>query len=226
MKKIVSIVAVLVIIILLFWKLSGSSSVVAPTPSGSDESSTTTLSASQTVKLSDKLSEYKNDELGFAIKYPTTWEKKESPANVTFDVSTINYTDKEKNTISTLQAKVDVLSAKCAFPPVTTVKERDTLKVGALTFNMISIANTVQNRSFFNRMYSLQKDSICYFFTFSSVTSSPASKGFTGVEAQKVGAQNKTLVDTADAQFKDMVKSFSFVVSPVGKDETTVSPKK
>lgn len=222
MKKIVSILIVIVIIGLLVWKLGGSSTPIVSNPY---QESTTTLPTSQTVKVSDKLSEYKNDELGFSIKYPTTWEKIESPSNVTFDVPTIN-TATNKNTIGSLQTKIDVISAKCAFPPVTTIKERDTLKVGDLSFNMISIANTLQGRNYFNRMYSLQKGSICYFFTFSSITLSPTSKGYTGAEAQKVGAQNKTLVDTADAQFKDMVKSFAFVVGPAGKDETQVSPKK
>jgi hypothetical protein len=88
------------------------------------------------------------------------------------------------------------------------------------------MSNTVQGRNYFNRMYSLQKDSICYYFTFSSITLSPTNKGYTGADAQRVGARNLTLVDTADSQFKDMVKSFVFVVGPAGKDETTVPPKK
>lgn len=220
MKKIIILVIALVIIGAVIWKFSGSSGTLS-TPYGE---STTTVPTSQTVKLSDKLSEYKNDELGFAVKYPTTWEKTESASNVTFSVPTLD--DKIKNTIGNLQSKIDVISGKCAFPPVTTVKERDTLKVGDLSFSMISIANTLQGRNYFNRMYSLQKDSVCYFFTFTSITLSPSSKGFTGADAQKIGARNKTLVDTADAQFKDMVKSFNFVVGPAGQDETTVTPPK
>lgn len=221
MKKIIILVIAVLVIGAVVWKFNGTSIPQLQTPYGE---STTTVVTSQTVKVSDKLSEYRNDELGFAVKYPTTWEKLESPSNVTFTVPTMN--DKEKNTINNLDAKIDIISAKCAFPPVTTIKERDTLTVGALSFNMISIANTVQGRNYFNRMYSLQKDSVCYFFTFSSITLSPASKGFTGADIQKVGARNKVLVDTADAQFKDMIKSFNFVVGPAGQDETKVSPNK
>lgn len=221
MKKIIILVIAVVIIGAVAWKFAGNSAPAIQTPYGE---STTTVATSQTVKVSEKLSEYKNDELGFAVKYPTTWEKAESPSNVTFTVPTMN--EKEKNTVNNLESKIDIISAKCAFPPVTTIKERDTLTVGGLSFNMISIANTVQGRNYFNRMYSLQKDSVCYFFTFSSITLSPSSKGFTGADIQKVGARNKVLVDTADAQFKDMVKSFNFVLGPAGQDETKVSPKK
>lgn len=218
MKKILAIIIVLLIIGAIIWKFNSGSS----TYTTSYEESTSTVSTSQTVKLSDKLSEYKNDELGFSVKYPTIWEKLESASNVTFTIPTEETT--EKNTIGKLEAKVDVVSASCAFPPVTTIKERDTLKVGYQTFNMISMSNTVQGRNYFNRMYTLQKDSVCYFFTFSSITSSPSSKGYTGADAQKVGARNLSLVDKADSQFKDLIKSFAFVVTPVGKDETTVSP--
>ncbi len=204
------------------WKVKNS-----PAPETTKEDNAN-VPTSETIKVSEKLSEYKNDELGFSVKYPTNWVKFDSASNVTFDglVNEKTGPTDVKNTIGKLEASVDVVSGKCAFPPVTTVKERDTIKVGDLSFNMISIANTVQNRSYFNRMYSLQKDSICYFFSFSAITSSPASKGYTGETAQTVGARNKTLVDTADSQFKDMVKSFAFVVGPAGQDETKVSPKK
>ncbi len=221
MKKIIALIVIIIIIGAVVWKFSSS----APSSNGGDKNATTTSSvpASQTVVVSTKLSEYKNEELGFSVKYPTNWDKTESPTGIAFGVP---IDTKEKNTIGNLEVKIDVISGKCAFPPVTTVKERDTLKVDDLTFSMISIANTVQSRSFFNRMYSLQKDSICYFFTFSSLTSSPASKGLTGGDVQKASANNTKLVDAADSQFKDMVKSFKFVVGPAGQDETKVSPKK
>lgn len=223
MKKIIAIVVVLVIIILLVLKFSASPK--APEISTPFEESTTTVPTSQTVKVSEKLSEYKNDELGFTIKYPTIWERIDAPSNVTFDIPAAS-TAANKNTIGSMQAKVDIVSGKCSFPPVTTILERDTLKVGALSFNMISISNTLQGRNYFSRLYSLQKDSICYYFTYTSITLSPAAKGYVGADAQKVGAQNKTLVDTADSQFKDMVKSFAFIVGPVGKDEASVTPNK
>jgi hypothetical protein len=223
MKKLITIVIVIIIVVFVITRFTGTST---PTPTGNTPADTTSASVptSQTTKVSEKLSEYKNDELGFQVKYPTLWEKAEAPANVTFYAPTTDA--KEKNTLGKLEAKIDISSGKCTFPPVTTIKERDTLKSGSLSFNMISMSNTVQGRTYFNRMYSLQKDSICYYFTFSSITLSPASKGYTGAEAQKIGSTNTLMVDTADSQFKDMVKSFVFVVGPEGKDETQVAPKK
>lgn len=224
MKKLIAIVIVIIIIIVVVTQLTGSSNPATPTDTTSGENTTLPVPTSQTTKISDKLSEYKNDELGFQVKYPTTWEKADAPANVTFYAPTEEA--KDKNTLGKLESKIDVSSGNCAFPPVTTIKERDTLKVGSLSFNMISMSNTVQGRTYFNRMYSLQKGSICYYFTFSAITLSPTSKGFTGAEAQKIGSTNTVMVDAADSQFKDMVKSFAFVVGPEGKDETQVSPKK
>lgn len=222
MKKIILIIIIVLIAGGIVWKVSQ-----APSPSDTT-GETENVPTSETVKVSEKLSEYKNDELGFSVKYPTNWAKIDSASNVTFDILAMekDAASAPKNTIGKLEAAIDVISGKCAFPPVTTVKERDSVKVGDNTFSMISIANTVQGRNYFNRMYSLQKGSVCYFFTFASITSSPAAKGYTGTVAQQVGTQNKTLVDTADTQFKDMVKSFAFVVGPAGQDETKVSPKK
>ncbi len=223
MKKIIILVVLLAIVGAVVWKFN-SSNTGSSSNNDNKKEEETKVPTSQTVKVSDKLSEYKNDELGFAVKYPTTWERGEASNNVTFSVLAEN--EKEKNTIGNLQSKIDIISGKCTFPPVTTVKERDVLKVGDLSFNMISIANAIQGRNYFSRMYSLQKDSICYFFTFTSVVLSPTSKGFVGADAQAVGARNTALVDATDTQFKDMVKSFKFVVGPVGQDETKVSPKK
>ncbi len=222
MKKIIALVLIIIIIGAVIWKISSSQ---APSVDGGDSATNTTVSVptSQTVMVSTKISEYRNDELGFSVKYPTAWQKTDAPTNVNFNIP---IDPKIKNTIGSLEAKVDVISAKCTFPPVTSVKERDTLLVGGMTFNMISIANTVQNRHFFNRMYSLQKDSICYFFTFSENSTSPSSKGLTGSDSQTASANNTKLVDAADSQFKDMVKSFKIVVGPAGQDETSASPKK
>lgn len=133
---------------------------------------------------------------------------------------------KSKNTLGKLESKIDISSGKCAFPPVTTIKERDTLKSGNLSLNMISMSNTVQGRTYFNRMYSLQKDSICYYFTFSAITLSPSSKGYTGADAQKIGSTNTLMVDSVIHNSRILVKSFACVVGPEGKDETQVSPKK
>jgi hypothetical protein len=225
MKKTLIVIVVLVIIGLVLWKVTSSPLLPPATDNtGTIPTDTTSIPSSQTIKVSDKLSEYKNDELGFSVKYPTAWEKLEAPSNVVFAV---NYsTEKEKNTIGKLESKIEVVSGTCGFPPTTTIKERSSVKVKDLTFNMISMLNTVQGRNYFNRMYTLQKDSICYYFTFSSITLSPSNKGYTGADAQKVGARNVLLVDTADSQFKDMINTFSFNTAPVGQDETKLAPKK
>lgn len=223
MKKIIGFIVVVLIIGAVVWKYNGTKTPDV-TKTGTDKQETVSVPTSQTVTVSTKLSEYKNDELGFSVKYPTTWERSEASNNVTFIIPTAD--EKEKNTIGKLEAKIDVVSGKCAFPPVTSVKERSTLAVGNLNLNMISISNTIQSRSYFNRMYSLQKDSVCYMFTLSSIVSSPSSKGFTGADAQKVATKNTALVDAADTDFKDFVKSFKFVVGAAGQDETKASPKK
>lgn len=223
MKKTLIVIIVLVIIGSIIWKFNSSSTTFS-IDTNSSLGETVSVPSSQTVKVSDKLSEYKNDELGFSVKYPTTWEKLESASNVTFNVPLLNET--EKNTINKIESKIDVSSGTCAFPLVTTIKERNTIKVRDLSFNMISMSNNLKGKTYFNRMYSLQKDSVCYYFSLSSITSSPSSKGYTGAEAQKIGTRNASIIDTADSQFKDMVKTFSFVVGPVGQDESKVSPKK
>ena len=227
MKKSILIIIVLIIIGAVIWRYNSSTTTVTPpiTSTSTSQQNTPSVPSSQTVKVSEKLSEYKNDELGFSVKYPNTWVKTDSPSNVTFDALASD-NGVEKNTVSKIEAKIDVVSGTCAFPPVTKIKERDILKVRDLSFNMISISNTVQSRSYFDRMYSLQKGSVCYYFTLSTIISTPASKGYTGAEAQKIGARNVSLIDTADSQFKDMIKSFVFVIGPAGQDEAKVSPKK
>ncbi len=221
MKKILIPIIVILIAGAVIWRLN---SPVGSIGGNDDRNATSTASVptSQTTVVSTKLSEYKNDELGFSVKYPTSWEIGESSTNITFIIPKGD--SKEKNTIGNLEAKIDIVSSKCSFPPVTTVSERDTVMVGDLPFSMISISNTIQGRNYFSRLYSLQKGSICYYFTFSSITLSPSGQGIPAADAQKVGAQNKTIVDMADTQFKDMVKSFKFVVGPAGQDETKVVP--
>ena len=222
MKKPIVIVVVLVIIGLAVWLFGGEKG-----PSSSDMASTTPTTSSaqvtETTKVSDKLSEYKNEELGFAIKYPSTWEPGTSNDGIILVIPVAKTT---ANTIRKLESKVIVTSGKCAFPPVTTVKERSTLKNGELTFNMISMSNSVQGNNYFDRMYSLQKDNICYMFSFSSITTNPATKGIKGSEATQVTNNNKAVVEASDQAFIAMVKSFSFVVGAQGQDETKVVPIK
>ncbi len=130
------------------------------------------------------------------------------------------------STVAKLESKIVVYSGKCSFPPVTTVKDRGTLTVNANTLNMISMSNTVQGRAYFDRMYSLQKGSVCYLFLFSSITQSTTSKNLKGSDLTQAQNNNKAIVNVADSAFTDMVKSFTFVTGPAGVDETKVSPAK
>ena len=152
---------------------------------------------------------------------PTVWEKAEADLGVSFIIPI----DKAQvSTVAKLQSDINVFSGKCSFPPVTTIKDRGTIKVGDSTLNTISMSNMVQGRNYFNRMYSLQKEGVCYMFSFSSITLDPASKGLTGSNMTQAQNNNKAIVNSTDAAFTDMVKSFAFVTGPQGKDETTVSP--
>lgn len=224
MKKSIILVVVIVIIGLIIWGVTRDKGESVVTPGTETASSTPIIPVSETTKVSDKLSEYKNEELGFSVKYPSVWELTPGETGINLVVPTGK---PETNTIGKLESKVMVVSGKCAFPPVTTIKERTTLKSGDLNFNMISMSNSVQGRSYFDRMYSLQRgDSICYIFSFSSITLSPASKGFKGSEATQMTNNNKALVDAADASFTSMVKSFAYVVGAAGKSETEVVPVK
>ena len=132
----------------------------------------------------------------------------------------------ENKAIAKLQAEIGITGGKCTFPPATTISDRGTLKVGENTFNMISISSNVQGRGYFNRVYSLQKGSICYGFTFSTITLAPDSKGLTGSNITQAQNNNKAIINTADTAFTDMVKSFAFLTSPAGVDESTVPPVK
>jgi uncharacterized protein (UPF0333 family) len=235
MKKPIVIVIVLVILGIAVWYFGSNkstnstanpetTSVTAPAPVTTEQGNTTAaIPVSTTTKVSDKLSEFKNEELGLSVKYPSAWEKTMNNAGVAF---TIPNSKSDTNTVGSLGAKIVVTGGKCAFPPVTTVKDRSTLKSGTLSFNMISMSNSVQGTNYFDRIYSLQKGSICYTFSFSSTTFSPASKGYKGSEATQMTNNNKALVESADQAFTTMVKSFTYVVSPAGQDETTVVPTK
>ncbi|MEK7095573.1 MAG: hypothetical protein AAB917_02850 [Patescibacteria group bacterium] len=226
MKKPILFVVVIVIIGLVIWGVTRDKD-ARPDEGNTDITSTSTPSASavvsETTKVSDKLSEYKNEELGFAVKYPSTWATIPSETGVTFAISTGK---SDTNTIGKLESKIGIISGKCSFPPVTTVKERTTLKSGDLSFNMISMSNSVQGRAYFDRMYSLQRDNICYILSLSSITLNPSSKGFKGSEATQMANNNKALVDAADQAFIAMTKSFSYVIGVAGKDETQVVPTK
>jgi hypothetical protein len=220
MKKPIIIVIVLVILGALVWYFGGKGN-TQPSNETTPENSTVSAPISETTKVDAKLSSYKNEELGFSVKYPSTWEIGTAPASVVWVIPS------EKagpNSIKKLESKIVVTSGKCAFPPVTTVKERSTLKNGDYTFNMISMSNSAQGTNYFDRMYSLQRDNICYNFSFSSIYTNPASEGFKGSEATQMSNNNKAIVDAADQAFTGMVKSFAYVVGPAGQDETQVKP--
>lgn len=183
--------------------------------------STVPLPVSETTKVSGSLSKYENAELGFGVQYPSAWEKGDMTNGVQF-VMPIDPT--QVSTVNRLEADVTVSPGKCAFPPVTTVGERGTITLAGQTANMISMSNSVQGRSYFNRMYSLQKGSICYFFSFTYVALSPESKGYTGSNLTQAKNNNNALKTTADAAFTNMVKTFVFVTPPAGQDETKAAP--
>lgn len=188
-----------------------------------DSNATSTPPVSETTKISSTVSEYQNSELGFSVKYPSAWQKEEGNSGVTFVVPL----DKDQvSTVGSLQANIQAVTGLCAFPPVTIVKDRATIKVGDLSFNTIAMSSTVQGRAYFNRMYSLQKEDICYMFSFASITLSPSSKNLTGSNLTQAENNNKAIIESAEASFTSMVKSFSFVTGPQGIDETKAKPKK
>ncbi len=184
-------------------------------------SSTKSVAVSETNKISSRTSKFQNSELGFSVNYPTSWEANSSDLGVTF-IMPID--SNQVSTIAKLQAEISVSNTKCAFPPVTTVKDRGTINVGTNTLNMISMANTVQGRAYFNRMYSLQKDAVCYYFYLSTIALSPQSKNLTGSNLIQAENNNRAIIAAADAGFTEMVKSFSFITGPSGVDETKAAP--
>jgi len=227
MKKstLTAVVIVLIIIVggIVWYSHSSSSASPAVDNGSSGQGTTPVISPTETTKVSSDMSEYKNDELGFSVKYPTAWEREDSNAGVTF---VIPIDPKQVSTVATLQANIQVLAGTCAFPPVTSIKDRGTITVGSNTLNTISMANTVKGYDYFDRMYSLQKGKVCYMFHFTSVTQPTSIKNLTGSQATQAANNNKAIVNSADAQFTAMVKSFAFVVLPAGEDETQAAPAK
>jgi hypothetical protein len=228
-KSTLSIVILLAVVIIGVWYLGFMKKVPTGTDSNTGTttamgSSTLPVSVMETTKISSKLSKYENAELGFSVNYPTTWEMTNTNTGASF---VIPLDQNQVSTVAKLQADINVYSAKCAFPPVTTIKERGTVATdGKLSANMISMSNTVQGRSYFNRMYSLQQGGICYMFSFSSIAFSPESRGLKGSNITQAQNNNKAIINTADSDFTSMFKSFALVQGPSGQDETKVAPVK
>jgi len=225
-KSTVSVIVIVVIIIVGIIVFGRSSSSPTPPTDVGTASSTNPLAqvpASQTTQVSSKTSKYVSAELGFSLDYPTAWEADKTDTGVTF-IMPIDQA--QVSTVAKLEADVNVVGGKCAFPPVTTIQDRGTLPLVGATADMISMTNTVQGRGYFNRMYSLQHGNICYLFTFSSITLSAANKGLTGSNVTQAQNNNKAILNAADADFTNLVKTFAFVQGPAGEDETKASPAK
>ena len=223
---IIGAIVIIVIILVGVWMRSGKG---APS-NGNDVSAPTSVAepgtpvaVSETTKVSSSLSEYQNAELGFSVNYPSAWEKEETNAGVTF-VIPVDQT--QVSTVATLIANIQAFSGTCAFPPVTTIQNRGTVKAGTNTFNMISMSNTVKGLVYFNRMYSLQQGNVCYMFSLASISAAPETKGLTGSNIIQAQNNNKAITTTADNDFTAMVKSFGIVSTPAGQDESTVAPVK
>lgn len=226
MKKSTLGVIVAVVIIVVGIIIFGHSSSNAPsTDQLNNASGTPQVSApvSEKTKVSGKTSKYQNSELGFVVDYPTSWEADNTDSGVAF-IMPIDQS--QVSTVAKLEADINVSPGKCAFPPITTIKDRGNMTVGKNTLDMISMSNTVQGRGYFNRMYSLQQGGVCYIFAFSSITQNPANKNLTGSSLTQANNNNKAIVNSSDAAFTEMVKSFAFVQGPAGQDETTVAPAK
>jgi hypothetical protein len=219
----VLLVIVLVIVGIVVFGRSGSSTPADQMSANPSGSPAPFVPVTETTKVSSKTSKYINSELGFSVDYPNAWEKDETDSGVTF-LMPIDKT--QVSTIAKLQADIGIASGKCAFPPVTTVKDRGILTVGNLTMSYITLANTVQGRAYFDRMYTLQQGTVCYIFHFASIALSPDSKGLTGSNLTQAQNNNKAIISTSDSDFTNMVKSFTFVQGPAGIDETKASPAK
>jgi hypothetical protein len=223
-SKIVTLVLIVVaIIIIVLIAVSGNKGPASDNDSLATDNSGPVAVVSETKKVSSTLSEYHNAELGFALKYPSEWEKEDGNAGVTF---ILPIDSKQVSTVATLQVSVQVISGSCAFPPVTTIKDRSTVKFGTNSFNMISMSNTVQGRVYFNRMYSLQSGDVCYMFSLASISLNPTTKGLTGSNITQAQNNNKAITNSADLAFTEMVKTFGFVAGPQGIDETKAPPVK
>ena len=219
---IITIVVIILVVVGIVWYGRGPSTDNTNTTqnplSEVNGNSTALLPVSETTVVSGSLKKYQNAELGFAVQYPSSWEKGDADTGVQF---IIPVDPTQVSTVNRLEADVNVTSGKCSFPPVTTVESRGTLAlVGGLTMNMITISNTVQGRSYYNRLYTLEKGSICYSFNFTYVALSPDTKGLTGSNLTQAQNNNKAIKATADAAFTAMVKTLTFVAPPAGEDET------
>ncbi len=224
MKKstvsIIVVVAILILAVIFYAARQPSTTGTGSTAGNSSQNSGLPQSSSapvtETTKVSSQKSQYSNAELGFAVTYPTTWEADNLDSGVTFIIP-IDKT--QVSTVAKLEANVNVLSSKCAFPPVTTVSERTKITVAGQPVDMISMTNDVQGRTYFDRMYSLQSGDICYMFRLSTIAQSPSSKGLTGSNLTQAVNNNKAIIKTTDTDFMAMVKSFTFVTPAQGKDE-------
>lgn len=166
------------------------------------------------------LSVYKNEELGLSVKYPTAWTAETSPSGALFSVPFSEGTPGvKKNTLAKLQVNIDVIPGKCLFPQVSLIKEKDTIKVSDKTFNMIAMSTASQGHEYFNRMYSMENGSVCYSFTFSAISSNPASKSLTPAQVTEVTANNKAIIASADLAFKEMIKTYAPVIGEAGENE-------
>lgn len=216
-------IVLVIVIIAIVWFGRGSKDTVVPSDSNGNVPVTSSVPVTETTKVSSKTSKFENAELGFSVNYPTAWEAGNLDTGVNFVIPV----DKNQvSTIAKLEAKLEVFASKCKFPAVTTIKDRGTITVAGLPVNMISMSNSVQGRAYFDRMYSLEKGNICYMFSFSSIARSPESKGLTGSNLTQAQNNNKAIIDTADTDFMAMVKTFTFVQGPAGKDEAKVNPVK
>jgi len=88
------------------------------------------------------------------------------------------------------------------------------------------MSNSVQGRQYWNRMYSYQKGSVCYLFSFAYISQSPDSKGLTGSNLTQAQNNNKAIQKTADDAFTAMVKTYTAVEPPKGQEESSASPVK
>lgn len=217
----VVIVIVLVIGGIVWYSHSGSTG--SQSADSGAQGTTPVVASTEATKVSGDMTQYKNDELGFSVNYPTAWEREDSNAGVTF---VIPIDKSQVSTIATLQANIQVVPGTCAFPPVTSIKDRGTVTVGSNTMNTVSMSNSVKGYDYFDRMYSLQSGKICYMFHFTSVTQPTSAKSLTGSQATQAQNNNKAIVTSADAQFTSMVKTFAFVTLPAGEDETQAAPAK
>ena len=204
-----SVVAVIVVIAIIVVAVGKSGSTSNST--GSTATNTTGGNTAATVpappvvnnvSVSETLSQYQNSELGYSLNYPKVWNLSNNLSGPTFNIST-------SNTIKTLNVSASFTSGKCAFPtvPKKSITDSGVVKSGAFTFNMEAYASTAGGYDLFNRVYTLQQDSICYVFTLESA-----------VKSGDITAKNT--VTATDKSFTTMVKSFAILTGATGDSET------